>query len=72
METWTTCEALPPASLTTPKSIAPAEVEFADSKLANDYVFVCIGGELPTAWLAKIGIEVKTMRGEAHPALAGS
>ncbi len=33
-------------------------------KLPNDYVFVCIGGELPTAWLAKIGVEVKTLRGE--------
>ena len=34
----------------------------------NDFVFVCIGGELPSAWLAKIGIEVRTFRGEAHPA----
>jgi thioredoxin reductase len=34
----------------------------------NDYVFVCIGGELPSAWLAKIGVEVRTFRGEAHPA----
>ena len=33
----------------------------------NDYVFVLIGGELPTAWLAKIGIDVKTFRGEALP-----
>ena len=38
-------------------------------RIANDWVFVCIGGELPTAWLAKMGVEVKTLRGEAHPAL---
>jgi thioredoxin reductase/ferredoxin len=36
-------------------------------KLANDYVFVCIGGELPTAWLSKIGVDVKTLKGEAFP-----
>ena len=39
-------------------------------KLGNDYVFVCIGGELPTAWLGKIGVEVKTLHGEAHPAMS--
>ncbi len=39
----------------------------APEKLPNDFVFVCIGGELPTVWLKKIGIEVKTMRGEAFP-----
>jgi thioredoxin reductase/NAD-dependent dihydropyrimidine dehydrogenase PreA subunit len=37
-------------------------------KLENDFVFVCIGGELPTAWLSKIGVDVKTLRGEAFPA----
>jgi thioredoxin reductase/ferredoxin len=37
-------------------------------RLENDWVFVCVGGELPTAWLSRIGIEDKTMRGEAHPA----
>jgi len=37
-------------------------------KLPNDFVFVCIGGELPTAWLSKIGVEVKTLKGEAFPA----
>jgi thioredoxin reductase (NADPH) len=36
-------------------------------KLPNDFVFVCIGGELPTAWLSKIGVEVKTLKGEAFP-----
>ena len=38
-------------------------------RLANDWVFVCIGGELPTVWLGKIGVEVKTLHGEAHPAM---
>jgi thioredoxin reductase/Pyruvate/2-oxoacid:ferredoxin oxidoreductase delta subunit len=37
-------------------------------RLPNDFVFVCIGGELPTAWLSKIGVEVKTLKGEAFPA----
>jgi hypothetical protein len=36
-------------------------------RVGNDFVFVFIGGELPTAWLAKIGIEVRTLRGEAMP-----
>jgi thioredoxin reductase len=36
-------------------------------KLPNDFVFVCIGGELPTAWLSKIGVDVKTLKGEAFP-----
>jgi thioredoxin reductase/NAD-dependent dihydropyrimidine dehydrogenase PreA subunit len=39
-------------------------------RLPNDFVFVCIGGELPTAWLSKIGVEVKTLRGEAFPVQA--
>ena len=38
-------------------------------RVPNDFVFVCIGGELPSAWLRKMGIEVKTLRGEAHPAM---
>jgi len=38
-------------------------------RIDNDFVFVHIGGELPTAWLNKIGVEVKTLRGEAHPAM---
>lgn len=53
-----------------PTSIANDHVvvEAKETKtLANDFVFVCIGGELPTAWLTKIGVEVKTMRGEALP-----
>ena len=37
-------------------------------KLQNDFVFICIGGELPTAWLSKIGVDVKTLKGEAFPA----
>jgi len=36
----------------------------AEERIDNDFVFVCAGGELPTAWLAKIGVEVRTMRGE--------
>lgn len=35
--------------------------------IANDFVIVCIGGDLPTSWLAKMGIEVRTFRGEALP-----
>ncbi len=54
-----------------PRSIAEDHVVLdaagQDERLDNDFVFVCIGGELPTAWLAKIGVEVKTMRGEALP-----
>ena len=51
--------------------IAASEVTLTSGdKLANDYVFVCIGGELPTEWLSRMGIEVKTMRGEVHPAMA--
>jgi thioredoxin reductase/NAD-dependent dihydropyrimidine dehydrogenase PreA subunit len=34
-------------------------------KLGNDYVFACLGGELPTAWLTRIGVEVKKVHGEA-------
>jgi thioredoxin reductase len=53
------------------EAIAEQEVTLTGGgKLANDYVFVCIGGELPTEWLSKMGIEVKTMRGEVHPAMA--
>ena len=33
-------------------------------ELANDYVLVFIGGELPTAFLNSLGIEVKTKYGE--------
>ncbi len=54
-----------------PTAIATTDVELehggARSRVANDYVFVCIGGELPTAWLGKVGVDVKTFRGEAHP-----
>jgi thioredoxin reductase/NAD-dependent dihydropyrimidine dehydrogenase PreA subunit len=34
-------------------------------RVGNDWVFVCIGGELPSAWLGKMGVEVRTLRGEA-------
>lgn len=58
---------------TQPAEIGAAEVVLKGSgtpeRLPNDYVFVCIGGEVPTAWLNQIGIEVRTLRGEAHPAL---
>jgi thioredoxin reductase len=42
------------------------------ARVPNDYLFVCIGGELPTAWLSKVGIEVATLHGEAHPAMRSS
>jgi thioredoxin reductase len=54
---------------TVPKEIRAAEVVLPDGAMGNDFVFVCIGGELPTAWLSKIGIAVKTMWGEEHPAM---
>jgi thioredoxin reductase (NADPH) len=38
-------------------------------RVGNDFVFVCIGGELPTTWLNTIGVEVTTLRGEVHPAM---
>ena len=34
--------------------------------LKNDYVLVFAGGVLPTAFLEKAGVEVKTMKGEAY------
>ncbi len=60
---------------TTPTEIQPGVVVLRDKRLERlpvDYIFVCIGGELPTAWLSKIGIEVTTLRGEAHPAMQQS
>jgi thioredoxin reductase len=54
-----------------PVEIAPDHVRVrigegpAEERIENDFVFVCVGGELPTAWLTKIGVEVRTMRGEA-------
>jgi thioredoxin reductase (NADPH) len=58
---------------TAPTEILPAEVVLRGpggvDRIANDFVLVFIGGELPTAWLAKIGVEVRTLRGEAHPAM---
>jgi thioredoxin reductase/Pyruvate/2-oxoacid:ferredoxin oxidoreductase delta subunit len=52
-----------------PLEITADEVVLDGARLPNDFVFVCIGGELPTAWLNKIGIEVQTLHGEAHPAM---
>jgi thioredoxin reductase/ferredoxin len=55
----------------TPVEITPDAVRVrigegpAEERIDNDFVFVCAGGELPTAWLAKIGVEVRTVRGEA-------
>jgi thioredoxin reductase (NADPH) len=58
---------------TAPTEILAAEVALrgpgGDERIGNDWVLVFIGGELPTAWLAKIGVEVRTLRGEAHPAM---
>jgi len=58
-----------------PIAITPDAFEIEDgggrARLPNDFVFVCIGGELPTAWLGKIGVDVRRFHGEAHPA-AGS
>ena len=41
------------------------EIEYGDSiqKIDNDFVFVFIGGELPNAFLSKIGIEMETKFG---------
>jgi hypothetical protein len=33
--------------------------------MANDLVFIFAGGELPTQFLRKIGIEISTKHGEA-------
>jgi thioredoxin reductase (NADPH) len=38
--------------------------DHAEQRIANDFVFVCIGGELPTALLARAGIEIATFTGE--------
>jgi thioredoxin reductase/NAD-dependent dihydropyrimidine dehydrogenase PreA subunit len=58
---------------TSPTEIGPAHVLLQSGdqtvRLENEWVFVCIGGELPTAWLSKIGIEVQTLRGQVHPAM---
>jgi thioredoxin reductase (NADPH) len=58
---------------TSPTEIASDHVVLkgpsAVARVDNDFVFVLIGGELPTAWLHKIGIEVQTFHGEAHPAM---
>jgi len=43
--------------------------EAGAERVENEWVIVCIGGELPTAWLSKIGIEVQTLRGQVHPAM---
>ncbi len=42
-------------------------------RLANDYVMVCIGGELPLAFLQKVGVEVKRHHGtDAMPSPVGA
>ena len=51
------------------KSIEPAVVTYEDAQgslhaLENDYVFVMIGGTLPTAMLRALGIEIDTKFGE--------
>lgn len=52
------------------KQIAPEvvalEVGGAAQQLQNDYVLVFAGGVLPTAFLEKAGVKVKTMKGEAY------
>jgi thioredoxin reductase len=35
-----------------------------ENKLENDLVYIFAGGELPTEFLKKIGIDVSTKRGE--------
>ena len=56
-----------------PTEIAPDHVMLRGpsgvERVDNEWVLVFIGGELPTAWLGKIGVEVRTLRGEAHPAM---
>ena len=38
----------------------------ASQELKNDYVLIFAGGVLPTAFLEKAGVQVKTMKGEAY------
>ena len=35
-------------------------------EVKNDYVLIFAGGVLPTAFLEKAGVQVKTMKGEAY------
>jgi thioredoxin reductase/NAD-dependent dihydropyrimidine dehydrogenase PreA subunit len=48
-----------------PEAVA-LEVGGAAQELHNDYVLIFAGGVLPTAFLEKAGVQVKTMRGEAY------
>jgi thioredoxin reductase len=43
------------------------ELKAPESKISitNDLVYIFIGGELPTQFLEKIGIKIKTLKGEA-------
>jgi thioredoxin reductase (NADPH) len=41
------------------------EVAGDSRELANDYVFVCIGGQLPVAFLQELGIHIERKFGEA-------
>ena len=43
------------------------ELPAGPESIPNDFVIVCIGGDLPTGWLGKMGVEVRTFRGEALP-----
>ncbi len=42
------------------------EVGGAAREVKNDYVLIFAGGVLPTAFLEKAGVQVKTMKGEAY------
>ena len=52
-------------------SIEPDSIHYTENdskevlKMANDFVFIFAGGELPTQFLRKIGIEITTKYGEA-------
>jgi thioredoxin reductase/NAD-dependent dihydropyrimidine dehydrogenase PreA subunit len=45
---------------------AAVEVGGAKQTLKNDYVLIFAGGVLPTAFLEKAGVQVRTMKGEAY------
>ncbi len=46
-------------------SVALSSLTEEEEKIANDLVFIFAGGELPTDFLRKIGLEITTKRGEA-------
>lgn len=45
---------------------AVVDVGGTPQELKNDYVLIFAGGVLPTAFLEKAGVQVKTMKGEAY------